>query len=181
MLLILTLSLSPEAQLVLGSAGRPHPWAQADGRPLLAGPDRHLVRLDVVLNRPRRRVLHGHKLDDLLQRPGGVGDVVLVLVLGALLASLVDEGLHLPVVHAAQLVILLLGNVRHLVIAVTWTHGVEILCDWQYRWTNDALQRKSHLCIPRKVIARPQSQFPHSCVCGRFIYSQERSKYFPAE
>jgi hypothetical protein len=25
------------------------------------------------------------------------------------------------------------------------------------------LQRKSHLCIPRKGIARPPSQFPHSC------------------
>ncbi len=32
-----------------------------------------------------------------------------------------------------------------------------------------ALQRKSHLCIPRKGIARPQSQFPHSCVCERFL------------
>jgi hypothetical protein len=27
------------------------------------------------------------------------------------------------------------------------------------------LQRKSHLCIPSLGIARPQSQFPHSCVC----------------
>ncbi len=32
------------------------------------------------------------------------------------------------------------------------------------------LQRKSHLCIPRKGIARPQSQFPHSCICERFIH-----------
>jgi hypothetical protein len=32
------------------------------------------------------------------------------------------------------------------------------------------LQRKSHLCIPFLGIARPQSQFPHSCVCERFIY-----------
>ncbi len=42
-----------------------------------------------------------------------------------------------------------------------------------------ALQRKSHLCIPRKGIARPQSQFPPSCVCERFIYSQlqDRSTY----
>jgi hypothetical protein len=31
------------------------------------------------------------------------------------------------------------------------------------------LQRKSHLCVPRKGIAPPQSQFPHSCVCERFI------------
>ncbi len=27
------------------------------------------------------------------------------------------------------------------------------------------LQRKSHLCIPFLGIARPQPQFPHSCVC----------------
>ncbi len=27
--------------------------------------------------------------------------------------------------------------------------------------------------IPRKGIARPQSQFPHSCVCERFIYSHD--------
>jgi hypothetical protein len=26
-------------------------------------------------------------------------------------------------------------------------------------------------------IARPQSHFPHSCVCERFIYSQDRSTY----
>jgi hypothetical protein len=26
--------------------------------------------------------------------------------------------------------------------------------------------------IPRKGIAQPRSQFPHSCVCERFIYSQ---------
>jgi hypothetical protein len=32
-----------------------------------------------------------------------------------------------------------------------------------------ALQRKTHLCIPRKGIARPQSRFPHSCVWERFI------------
>ncbi len=41
-----------------------------------------------------------------------------------------------------------------------------------------ALQRKSHLCIPFLGIARPQSQFPHSCVCERFIYSQGWSTSF---
>ncbi len=35
-----------------------------------------------------------------------------------------------------------------------------------------ALQRKSHLCIPRKGIVRPRSQFFH------MYYSQDRSKYF---
>ncbi len=44
------------------------------------------------------------------------------------------------------------------------------------------LQRKFHLCIPREGIARPQFQFPHSCVCsmiGRpiaWIYSINRSQ-----
>jgi hypothetical protein len=46
------------------------------------------------------------------------------------------------------------------------------------REERDALQRKSHLCIPFLGIARPQSQFPHSCVCERFTYSQDRSTYF---
>jgi hypothetical protein len=45
-----------------------------------------------------------------------------------------------------------------------------------------ALQRKSHLCIPILGIARPQSQFLHSCVSEhRAMYSQDRSTYFPAE
>ncbi len=43
-----------------------------------------------------------------------------------------------------------------------------------------AVKGKSHLCIPFLEIVRPQSQFPHSCVCEQFIYSQDRSTYFPA-
>ncbi len=39
-------------------------------------------------------------------------------------------------------------------------------------------ERKSHLCVRFLGIARPQSQFPHSCFCVRFIYSQDRSAYF---
>ncbi len=35
-------------------------------------------------------------------------------------------------------------------------------------------------CISFLGIARPQSQFPHSCVCEPFIYSQNWSTYFPA-
>jgi hypothetical protein len=35
-------------------------------------------------------------------------------------------------------------------------------------------------CISFLGIARPQSQFPHSCVCEWFIYSQDQSTYFPA-
>ncbi len=37
---------------------------------------------------------------------------------------------------------------------------------------SSALQRKSHLCIPRKGIAWPKSHFPHLCLCERFIYSK---------
>jgi hypothetical protein len=44
-----------------------------------------------------------------------------------------------------------------------------------------ALYRKSNLYIPKKGIARPKSQFLHSCVCERFIYSQDRSTYLAAE
>ncbi len=50
---------------------------------------------------------------------------------------------------------------------------------WSFLKRNGTLKWKSHLCIPRKGIARPQSQFPCSCVCERFIYSQDRSTYFP--
>jgi len=42
------------------------------------------------------------------------------------------------------------------------------------------LYRKSNLCLPGKGIALPQSQFLHTCVCERFIYSQERSTYLAA-
>ncbi len=35
--------------------------------------------------------------------------------------------------------------------------------------------RKFETNIPRKGIVRPQSQFPHSRVCERFIYSHDRS------
>jgi hypothetical protein len=37
--------------------------------------------------------------------------------------------------------------------------------------------RKLETNIPRKGIVWPQSQFPHSCVCKRFIYSPDRSAY----
>jgi hypothetical protein len=40
--------------------------------------------------------------------------------------------------------------------------------------------RKFETNIPRKGIARPQFQFPHSCVCERFIHSHNRSDYSAA-
>jgi hypothetical protein len=42
------------------------------------------------------------------------------------------------------------------------------------RHSTPTLQGKSHLCIPFLGIARPQSLFPHSCVCEQFIYSIPR-------
>ncbi len=39
------------------------------------------------------------------------------------------------------------------------------------------LQRKCYLCILFLGIVRPQSQFPHSRVCEKFIYSQDRFTY----
>ncbi len=56
--------------------------------------------------------------------------------------------------------------------------GIAKLGFKDHRVRAPALQRKSHLCIPFLGIARPQPQFPHSCVCERFIQSQERSTYF---
>ncbi len=42
------------------------------------------------------------------------------------------------------------------------------------------LYRDLDLCIPRKGIAQPQFQFPHSCVCERSVYSHVWPTYFPA-
>jgi hypothetical protein len=40
--------------------------------------------------------------------------------------------------------------------------------------------RKCETNIPRKGTVRPQSQFPHACVCEQFIYSHDRSAYSAA-
>jgi hypothetical protein len=40
------------------------------------------------------------------------------------------------------------------------------------------LNCKKILCLPFLGIARPQSQFPHSCISEGFIYSQDWSTYF---
>jgi hypothetical protein len=38
---------------------------------------------------------------------------------------------------------------------------------------------ENHIYVfPFLGIARPHSQFPHSCVCEKFIYSQDWSTYF---
>jgi hypothetical protein len=48
--------------------------------------------------------------------------------------------------------------------------------EWLCTFTT--LQRKLHLYIPFLGIAPPQYQFPHLCVCERFIYSHDQSTYF---
>jgi hypothetical protein len=40
------------------------------------------------------------------------------------------------------------------------------------------LQRQFRLCIHFLGIARPQPQFPHSCIFEHFIYSQDQSTHF---
>jgi hypothetical protein len=71
-----------------------------------------------------------------------------------------------------------------------WTRRLSVHPLWSYMaglsvdalWTQTAKNpyRKLEKNIPRKGIARPQSQSPHSCVCERFLYSQDRSAYSAA-
>jgi hypothetical protein len=49
--------------------------------------------------------------------------------------------------------------------------------DYALYYTAKTQYRKFDTNIPRKGIVRPQSQFPHLCVCERFIYSHNRSAY----
>jgi hypothetical protein len=49
-----------------------------------------------------------------------------------------------------------------------------------FQHTAKTQNRKFETYIPIKVIARPQSQFPHSCVCEKFIYSHDWSAYSAA-
>ncbi len=44
----------------------------------------------------------------------------------------------------------------------------------------DKILKNFETNIPRKGISGPQSQFPHSYVCERFIYSHDRSAYSAA-
>ncbi len=49
-----------------------------------------------------------------------------------------------------------------------------------YLFTAKTQYRQIETSVPRKGIAEPQSQFPHSCVCERFLYSHNRSAYSDA-
>ncbi len=56
-----------------------------------------------------------------------------------------------------------------------------IIISMLFHWSTAKNQyRKFEKNIPRKGIPWPQSQFPQSCVCGRFIYSHHRSAYSAA-
>ncbi len=59
------------------------------------------------------------------------------------------------------------------------------LVSYTYMWPAKQLQCEHAIPkipnnIPRKGIARPQSQFSHSCVCERLIYFHDRSAYSAA-
>ncbi len=54
----------------------------------------------------------------------------------------------------------------------------EIDLKFQHRMlTTNVLYRKFETNIPRNETARIRSQFPHSCICDRFLYSHDRSAY----
>ncbi len=54
----------------------------------------------------------------------------------------------------------------------------DVFNKWKRRGVQYALQRNLNLCIPRKVIARPQPEFPHSCVCERSMIPTYGSPIF---
>ncbi len=70
-----------------------------------------------------------------------------------------------------------------------WTTWGKIINEWDTQGNRKlpqikvrlsiTLQGKYHLCIPLLGIAQPQSQYPHSCVCERFIISQGSVHIFP--
>ncbi len=69
------------------------------------------------------------------------------------------------------------------------THSLNLAMNDQQRlqfskvWFKTVLthcNENSIYVFPEKEIARPHSQFPHSCVCERLTYSQNRSTYFTA-
>ncbi len=64
--------------------------------------------------------------------------------------------------------LLWLGRVTWLTCAEYKRNYTWLVCTYIAR--KDALQRKSHLCLPIEGIARPQSQFPHSCLRAIYIF-----------
>ncbi len=54
---------------------------------------------------------------------------------------------------------------------------VRLIITMSQGYTAKTKHRNFETNIPRKGISGSQSQFPHSCVCERFIYSHHRSAY----
>jgi hypothetical protein len=69
------------------------------------------------------------------------------------------------------------SSLNHSILSATYCLGLG--CAWSCQQSSPHTQNVLHCNeSPRKGIVRPQSKFPHSCVCERFIYSQDRSAYF---
>ncbi len=60
------------------------------------------------------------------------------------------------------------------------SNGSWVVCKFRMYWKKDALYRKSYLCLPGNETVQPCSQFLHSCICERLIYSQDPSAYLAA-
>jgi hypothetical protein len=68
----------------------------------------------------------------------------------------------------------------HLQLDIFCSTHLTSLCTCNVTYTAKTQYRKFEITIPRKGIVRPQSQFPHSCVCERFIYSHAWPAYSAA-
>ncbi len=62
-------------------------------------------------------------------------------------------------------------------------HGIKQRLQIRKKYINQlhALYRKSEGCIPINENVRSCSPFPHSCICERFIYSQDQSAYLAGQ
>ncbi len=92
-----------------------------------------------------------------------------------------DGGICFGMVTRDVAVPLLLLVLLHLADKLQHLHLTQVLCKTTlYASTAKTQYRKFKTNIPRKGIAQPQSQFPHSCVCERFIYFHDWSTYSAA-
>ncbi len=82
------------------------------------------------------------------------------------------------IVKYYQKMILKRANEKVNVLCLLKLQKFRTLCTTCGVWTC-TLQRKSDLCTVMKRTAWPQSQFPHSCFCERFIYFHNRRKRRP--
>ncbi len=74
-----------------------------------------------------------------------------------------------------QLVTTVPGLIKLVTTVLNWSELWPMCC------TAKTQYRKFEINIPREGIARPESQFPHSCVCKLFQYSTDLSANSAAE